>query len=135
MIAAPRLDAWMSFVRLSRQALGAGTRDQETYPPFFDQISLEQTLKSCRGSAALEDLDDELKWDTREFDPPCNRGLSEKGELPQLLKRQVCSSRMHIDGYLTAVLIAPGIRITRNEMVTCRSLEGIGGEGHGFHST
>ena len=91
-------DAWMSFAVLA-QALEDG-RDLKNMPVF--EGILEQTLEAA-AARALED--DETEWDSEGFEPP-DIEPERKGELAKLLKGSPLKPDQ-IDGYLTAVLIAP----------------------------
>jgi len=115
-------DAWMSFAVVA-QALVAGREIKRI--PVFEDI-LEQTLKVA-AERAMEDLDDELKWDNEEFDPPAIEA-ERKGELAKLLKGSLLKPD-HIDGYLTAVLIAPEFASPNEWLMPL--LEGIEVKGHG----
>lgn len=91
-------DAWMSFAVLA-QALEDG-REIKNMPVFADILG--QTLEAA-AARALED--DETEWDNEGFEPP-DIEPERKGELVKLLKGSPLKPDQ-IDGYLTAVLIAP----------------------------
>ena len=93
-------DAWMSFAVVA-QALAAGREIKKI--PIFEDI-LRQTLEVA-AARAMEDLDDELEWDNEDFEPP-EIQPERQGELAKLLKGSPLKPDQ-IDGYLTAVLIAP----------------------------
>ena len=90
----------MSFAVVA-QALEAGREIKKI--PVFEDI-LGQTLEVA-AERAMEDLDDELEWDNEELDPP-EIEAEGQGELAKLLKGSPLKPDQ-IDGYLTAVLIAP----------------------------
>jgi hypothetical protein len=91
-------DAWMSFAVLA-QALEDG-REIKNMPVFADILG--QTLEAA-AARALED--DETEWDNEGFEP-ADIEPERKGELAKLLKGSPLKPDQ-IDGYLTAVLIAP----------------------------
>ncbi len=93
-------DAWMSFAAVA-QALEAG-RDIRKIPVFEDILG--QTLEVA-ATRAMEDLGDDSEWGSEEFEPP-EIQAERQGELAKLLKGSPLKSDQ-IDGYLTAVLIAP----------------------------
>lgn len=93
-------DAWMSFAVVA-QALEAGRQIKNI--PVFEDI-LGQTL-DVAAAQAMEDLDDELEWGDEDFELP-EIQAERQGELAKLLKGSALKSDQ-IDGYLTAVLIAP----------------------------
>lgn len=93
-------DAWLSFAAVA-QALASGRETKKI--PVFEDI-LEHTLYVA-AERAVEELEAEGAWDDDETGPPAI-APEQKGELAKLLK----GSRLkpdQIDGYLTAVLIAP----------------------------
>jgi yecA family protein len=93
-------DAWLSFAAVA-QALASGRETKKI--PVFEDI-LEHTLYVA-AERAMEELEAEGAWDDEETGPPAIEP-EQKGELAKLLK----GSRLkpdQIDGYLTAVLIAP----------------------------
>ena len=93
-------DAWLSFAAVA-QALASGRETRKI--PVFEDI-LEHTLYVA-AERAVEELEAEGAWDDDETGPPAI-APEQKGELAKLLK----GSRLkpdQIDGYLTAVLIAP----------------------------
>lgn len=93
-------DAWMSFGVVA-QALATGREIKKI--PVFEDI-LGQTLEVATAHA-MEDHDDELGWDIEDFEPP-EIEAERQGELAKLLKGSPLKPDQ-IDGYLTAVLIAP----------------------------
>jgi hypothetical protein len=93
-------DAWMSFAVVA-QTLAIGREIKKI--PVFEDI-LGQTLEVA-AERAMEDLDDELEWGNEELDPP-EIEAEGQGELAKLLKGSPLKPDQ-IDGYLTAVLIAP----------------------------
>ena len=115
-------DAWMSFAVVA-QALEAGREIKKI--PVFEDI-LGQTLEVA-AARAMEDLDDELEWDNEDFEPP-EIEAERQGELAKLLKGSPLKPDQ-IDGYLTAVLIAPEFA-SPNEWLT-PLMEGIEVKGHG----
>jgi hypothetical protein len=94
------LDAWMSFAVVA-QALAEG-RDFKKIPVFED--ILEQTLEVA-SARAVEDFYEEQEWGEEDFEPP-EIEAERRGELAKLLRGSSLKSDQ-IDGYLTAVLIAP----------------------------
>lgn len=94
------LDAWMSFAVVA-QALAEG-RDIKKIPVFED--ILEQTLEVA-SARAVEDFYEEQEWGDEDFEPP-EIEAERRGELAKLLRGSSLKSDQ-IDGYLTAVLIAP----------------------------
>jgi hypothetical protein len=118
---APR-DAWMSFATVA-QALATGREIKKI--PVFEDI-LGQTLEVA-AERAMEDLDDELEWDNEELEPP-EIEAERQGELAKLLKGSPLKPDQ-IDGYLTAVLIAPEFA-SPNEWLT-PLMTGIKVKGHG----
>ena len=115
-------DAWMSFAVVA-QALEAGREIKKI--PVFEDI-LGQTLEVA-AARAMEDLDDELEWDNEDFEPP-EIETERQGELARLLKGSPLKPDQ-IDGYLTAVLIAPEFA-PPDEWLT-PLMEGIEVKGHG----
>ena len=93
-------DAWTSFAVVA-QTLATGREIKKI--PVFEDI-LGQTLEVA-AERAMEDLDDELEWGNEELDPP-EIEAEGQGELAKLLKGSPLKPDQ-IDGYLTAVLIAP----------------------------
>jgi len=93
-------DVWMSFAVVA-QTLATGREIKKI--PVFEDI-LGQTLEVA-AERAMEDLDDELEWGNEELDPP-EIEAEGQGELAKLLKGSPLKPDQ-IDGYLTAVLIAP----------------------------
>lgn len=93
-------DAWMSFAAVA-QALVAG-REAKKIPIFKDII--DQTLEVA-AERAIEELENELEWNSEEFEPP-DIQAERQGELAKLLKGSPLEPDQ-INGYLTAVLIAP----------------------------
>ena len=93
-------DAWMSFAAVA-QALEAG-REIKKIPVLNDILG--QTLEVVE-ARKMEDLDVELEWDDEEREPPVIEA-ERQGELAKLLKGSPLKPDQ-IDGYLTAVLIAP----------------------------
>ena len=94
------LDAWMSFAVVA-QALAEG-RDIKKIPVFED--ILEQTLEIA-SAHTMEEFYEEAEWDDEDFEPP-EIEAERRGELAKLLRGSSLKSDQ-IDGYLTAVLIAP----------------------------
>jgi hypothetical protein len=115
-------DAWMSFAVVA-QALEAGREIKKI--PVFEDI-LGQTLEVA-AERAMEDLDDELEWDNEELDPP-EIEAEGQGELAKLLKGSPLNPDQ-IDGYLTAVLIAPEFASPNEWLMPL--MEGIEVKGHG----
>ena len=115
-------DAWMSFAVVA-QALEAGREIKKI--PVFEDI-LGQTLEVA-AERAMEDLDDELEWDNEELDPP-EIEAEGQGELAKLLKGSPLKPDQ-IDGYLTAVLIAPEFASPNEWLMPL--MEGIEVKGHG----
>ena len=115
-------DAWMSFAVVA-QTLATGREIKKI--PVFEDI-LGQTLEVA-AERAMEDLDDELEWDNEELEPP-EIQPERQGELAKLLKGSLLKPDQ-IDGYLTAVLIAPEFA-SPNEWLT-PLMEGIEVKGHG----
>ena len=93
-------DAWMSFAVVAL-ALEAGREIKKI--PVFEDI-LGQTLEVA-AARSMEDFDDELDWDDDDIEPP-EIEAEQPGELAKLLKGSPLKPDQ-IDGYLTAVLIAP----------------------------
>jgi hypothetical protein len=118
---APR-DAWMSFAVVA-QTLATGREIKKI--PVFEDI-LGQTLEVA-AERAMEDLDDELEWDNEELEPP-EIEAERQGELAKLLTGSPLKPDQ-IDGYLTAVLIAPEFA-SPNEWLT-PLMTGIKVKGHG----
>lgn len=96
----PPPDAWMSFAVVA-QALEAGREIKKI--PVFEDI-LGQTLEVA-AVRAMDGLGDDLEWEDEEFEPPAIEAEGQ-GELAKLLKGNLLKPDQ-IDGYLTAVLIAP----------------------------
>lgn len=115
-------DAWMSFAVVA-QALEAGREIKKI--PVFEDI-LGQTLEVA-AERAMEDLDDELEWDNEELDLP-EIEAEGQGELAKLLKGSPLKPDQ-IDGYLTAVLIAPEFASPNEWLMPL--MEGIEVKGHG----
>ena len=115
-------DAWMSFGVVA-QALAAGREIKKI--PVFEDI-LEQTLEVA-AAHAMEDHDNELEWDRGDFRPP-EIEAERKGELVRLLKGSPLKPDQ-IDGYLTAVLIAPEFTSTNEWLPPL--MNGIEVKGHG----
>lgn len=115
-------EAWMSFAVVA-QALEA--RGEIKNIPVFEDI-LAQTLEVA-AARAMEDLDDDLEWDDEDFEPP-EIEPERSGELAKLLKGSPLKPDQ-IDGYLTAVLIAPEFA-SPNEWLT-PLMDGIEVKGHG----
>jgi hypothetical protein len=113
-------DAWMSFAALA-QALEDG-REIKNMPVFED--ILRQTLEAA-AARALED--DEAEWDNDGFEPP-DIEPERKGELAKLLKGSPLKPDQ-IDGYLTAVLIAPEFSSPNEWLMPL--MDGIEVKGHG----
>ncbi|WP_299751897.1 UPF0149 family protein [uncultured Boseongicola sp.] len=93
-------DAWMSFAVVA-QTLATG-REIKKIPVFEDILGQTREVAAER---AMDDLDDELEWGNEELDPP-EIEAEGQGELAKLLKGSPLKPDQ-IDGYLTAVLIAP----------------------------
>ena len=115
-------DAWMSFAVVA-QALEAG-REIKKIPVFEDIVG--QTLEVAAGRA-MEDLDDELEWDNDDFERP-EIEAERQGELAKLLKDSPLKPDQ-IDGYLTAVLIAPEFASPNEWLMPL--MQGIEVKGHG----
>lgn len=115
-------DAWMSFAVVA-QALEAG-REIKKIPVFEDILGQTLEVAAARG---MEDLDDELEWDNEELDPP-EIEAEGQGELANLLKGSPLKPDQ-IDGYLTAVLIAPEFASPNEWLLPL--MEGIEVKGHG----
>jgi len=115
-------DAWMSFAVVA-QALEAGREIKKI--PVFEDI-LGQTLEVAT-ARTMDGLGDDLEWENEEFEPPTIEA-ERKGELAKLLKGSLLKPDQ-IDGYLTAVLIAPEFA-TPNEWLM-PLMEGIEAKGHG----
>jgi hypothetical protein len=96
----PPPDAWMSFAVVA-QALEAGREIKKI--PVFEDI-LGQTLEVA-AVRAMDGLGDDLEWEDEEFEPPAIEA-ERQGELAKLLKGNLLKPDQ-INGYLTAVLIAP----------------------------
>ena len=116
------LDAWMSFGVVA-QALEAGREIKKI--PVFEDI-LGQTL-DVAAARAMEDHGDEMGWDGEDFEPP-EIEVERQGELARLLKGSPLNPDQ-IDGYLTAVLIAPEFT-SPNEWLP-PLMDGIQVKGHG----
>ena len=93
-------DAWLSFAAVA-QALVSGREVQKI--PVFEDI-LEHTL-SVAAERAIADLESEAAWQDEWVEPPAI-APEQKGELAKLIKGSLLKPDQ-IDGYLTAVLIAP----------------------------
>ncbi|MDF0603324.1 UPF0149 family protein [Psychromarinibacter sp. C21-152] len=117
-----RPDAWKSFAVVA-QALEAGREIKKI--PVFEDI-LEQTLEVA-AARAMGELDDEPEWDNEDYEP-LEIEAERPGELAKLLKGSPLNPDQ-IDGYLTAVLIAPEFA-SPNEWLT-PLMEGIEVKGHG----
>lgn len=115
-------DAWMSFAVVA-QALEAGREIKKI--PVFEDI-LGQTLEVAT-ARTMDGLGDDLEWENEEFEPPAIEA-ERKGELAKLLKGSLLKPDQ-IDGYLTAVLIAPEFA-TPNEWLM-PLMEGIEAKGYG----
>lgn len=115
-------DAWMSFAVVA-QALEAG-RDIKKIPVFEDILG--QTLEVAQ-ARAIEDLDDELELDDEDYEPP-EIQAERQGELAKLLNGSPLKPDQ-IDGYLTAVLIAPKFASPNEWLMPM--MEGIEVKGHG----
>lgn len=114
--------AWMSFAVVA-QALEAGQQIKKI--PVFEDI-LGQTLEVA-AARAMEDLDDDLEWDDEDFEPP-EIEPERPGELAKLLKGSPLKPDQ-IDGYLTAVLIAPEFASPNEWLMPL--MNGIEVRGHG----
>jgi hypothetical protein len=112
----------MSFAVVA-QTLATGREIKKI--PVFEDI-LGQTLEVA-AERAMEDLDDELEWDNEELEPP-EIEAERQGELAKLLTGSPLKPDQ-IDGYLTAVLIAPEFA-SPNEWLT-PLMTGIKVKGHG----
>ncbi len=115
-------DAWMSFAVVA-QALEAGRAIKKI--PVFEDI-LGQTLEVA-ATRAMEELDDEVEWDNEDFEPPAIEA-ERQGELANLLRGSLLKPDQ-IDGYLTAVLIAPEFASPNEWLMPL--VEGIEVKGHG----
>ena len=115
-------DAWMSFLAVA-QALAAGREIKKI--PIFEDI-LRQTLEVA-AAYAMEDLDDEPEWGNEEFERS-DIEAEQQGELSKLLKGSPLKPDQ-IDGYLTAVLIAPEFTSPTEWLMPL--MEGIQMKGHG----
>jgi hypothetical protein len=115
-------DAWMSFAVVV-QALAAGREINKI--PVFEDI-LGQTLEVA-AARAMEDLDEEVAWDDEEFEQP-EIEAERLGELAKLLKGSPLKPDQ-IDGYLTAVLIAPEFTSPNEWLMPL--MDGIEVKGHG----
>lgn len=115
-------DAWMSFAVVA-QALEAGREIKKI--PVFEDI-LGQTLEVA-AARAMDGLGDDLEWEDEEFEPP-EIEAERQGELAKLLKGSPLKPDQ-IDGYLTAVLIAPEF-VSPNEWLM-PLMEEIEVKGHG----
>ncbi|MBQ2262743.1 MAG: YecA family protein [Loktanella sp.] len=115
-------DAWMSFAAVA-QALEAG-RDIKKIPVFEDILGL--TLEVAR-ARTIDDPGDDLEWGNGGFEPP-DIEPERHGELARLLKGSPLKPDQ-IDGYLTAVLIAPEF-VSPNEWLM-PLLGGVEVKGHG----
>lgn len=115
-------DAWMSFATVA-QALEAEREIKKV--PVFDDI-LGQTL-DVAAAHAMDDLEDDSEWDDEDFEPPAIEA-ERQGELAKLLKGSPLKPDQ-IDGYLTAVLIAPKFASPNEWLMPL--MEGIEVKGHG----
>ncbi|MFU8866091.1 MAG: YecA family protein [Rhodobacterales bacterium] len=115
-------DAWMSFAAVA-QALEAG-RDIKKIPVFEDILGLTLEVAAAR---AMDDPGDDPEWGNGEFEPP-DIEPERQGELARLLKGSPLKP-VQIDGYLTAVLIAPEF-VSPNEWLM-PLLGGLEVKGHG----
>lgn len=115
-------DAWMSFAVVV-QAL-EGRREIKKIPVFEDILG--QTLEVA-AARAMDDLGDDPEWENEEFEPPAIEA-ERQGELAKLLKDSLLKPDQ-IDGYLTAVLIAPEFASPNEWMMPL--MEGIEVKGHG----
>jgi len=115
-------DAWMSFAVVA-QAMEAG-REMKKIPVFEDILGQTLEVAAVR---AMEVLGDDSERDNEEFEPPAIEA-ERQGELAKLLKGSPLKPDQ-IDGYLTAVLIAPEF-VTPNEWLM-PLMEGIEVKGHG----
>lgn len=115
-------DAWMSFAAVAH-ALEAG-REIEKIPVFEDILG--QTLEVA-AARAMEDLHDELESETEDSEPP-DIHPERRGELAKLLKGSSLKPDQ-VDGYLTAVLIAPEYASPNEWLMPL--MEGIEVKGHG----
>ncbi|MEN8659399.1 MAG: UPF0149 family protein [Marivita sp.] len=93
-------DAWLSFAAVA-QALETG-REIKKIPVFEDILELTLCVAEER---ALEELETDAAWEDEGFEPP-EIAPEQKGELAKLLKGSPLKPDQ-IEGYLTAVLIAP----------------------------
>lgn len=93
-------DAWLSFAAVA-QALETG-REIKKIPVFEDILELTLCVAEER---AIEELETDAAWEDEGFEPP-EIAPEQKGELAKLLKGSPLKPDQ-IEGYLTAVLIAP----------------------------
>lgn len=93
-------NAWMSFA-VAAEALAAGREIKKI--PIFEDI-LGQTLEVA-AARAMEDLDEDVAWHDERLEQR-EVEAERQGELARLLKGSPLKPDQ-IDGYLTAVLIAP----------------------------
>ena len=115
-------DAWMSFAAVA-QALEDG-RDIRKIPVFEDILG--QTLEVA-AARAMEVPDEELEWDNEDLGSP-EIEPERPGELARLLKGSPLEPDQ-IQGYLTAVLIAPEFSAPTDWLMPL--MEGIEVKGHG----
>lgn len=115
-------ETWMSFTAVA-QALVAGREINKI--PVFEDI-LGQTLEVA-AARAMDDLDEEEAWDGEAFEPP-HIEAERPGELIKLLKGSQLKPDQ-IDGYLTAVLIAPEFTSPNEWLMPL--MEGVQVKGHG----
>lgn len=115
-------EAWMSFAVVA-QALEAGQEIKKI--PVFEDI-LGQTLEVA-AARAMDDLDEDLEWDNGDFETP-EIEPERPGELAKLLKGSPLKPDQ-IDGYLTAVLIAPEFTPPNEWLMPL--MDGIEVKGHG----
>jgi len=115
-------DAWMSFAVVA-QALEDGREIKKI--PVFEDI-LGQTLEVA-AARAMDDLGDDPEWENEEFEPPVIEA-ERQGEFAKLLKGSPLKPDQ-IDGYLTAVLIAPEFTSPNEWLMPL--MEGIEVKGHG----
>ncbi|MGL4413729.1 UPF0149 family protein [Roseinatronobacter monicus] len=114
-------EAWMSFAVVA-QALEAGREIKKI--PVFEDI-LGQTLEVA--ARAMEDLVEDLEWENEDFETP-EIEPERPGELAKLLKGSPLKPDQ-IDGYLTAVLIAPEFAPPNEWLMPL--MDGIEVKGHG----
>ncbi len=115
-------DAWMSFA-VAAQALTTGREIKKI--PIFDDI-LGQTL-DVAAARALEDGDADVAWDEEDLEPP-EIEAERQGELARLLKGSALKPDQ-VDGYLTAVLIAPEFTSPNEWLMPL--MDGVQVKGHG----